>query len=100
MVLILIIANEDGRLQMFVVGTNNALYYKTQTSSGSRYMVRMDLSWGVIKADTSPVVARNNDGRLQVFVVGTNNALYYKTQTSLAEYMVFSMDISRRTFDR
>ena len=26
--------NSDDRLQAFVVGTNNALYYKTQTSSG------------------------------------------------------------------
>ena len=37
---------------------------------------------GIIKADTSPVVARNNDGRLQVFLVGTNNQLQYRTQTS------------------
>jgi hypothetical protein len=78
-----VIANDDGRLQAFVVGTNNALYYKTQTAAGSS---TWSSSWtslgGGIKADTSPDVARNSDGRLQVFVVGTNNALYYKTQTS------------------
>jgi hypothetical protein len=78
-----VIANDDGRLQAFVVGTNNALYYKTQTAAGSS---TWSSSWtslgGGIKADTSPDVARNSDGRLQVFVVGTNNALYYKTQTA------------------
>ena len=77
-----VIANDDGRLQAFVVGTNNALYYKTQASPGSSTWSGWTSIGGVIKTDTSPVVARNNDGRLQVFVVGTNNALYYKTQTS------------------
>jgi len=78
-----VIVNSDGRLQVFVVGTNNQLYYKTQASAGSS---TWSSSWtslgGGIKADISPAVARNNDGRLQVFVVGTNNQLYYKTQRS------------------
>ena len=75
--------NSDGRLQAFVIGTNNQLYYKTQTAAGSS---TWSSGWtslgGGIKADTSPAVARNSDGRLQVFVVGTNNQLYYKTQSS------------------
>ena len=75
--------NSDGRLQAFVVGTNNALYYRTQSSPNSN---TWSSSWtslgGGIKADSSPAVAINNDGRLQVFVVGTNNQLYYKTQSS------------------
>ena len=77
------IANSDGRLQVFVVGTNNQLLYKTQSSPNSN---TWSPAWtslgGGIKADTSPAVARNSDGRLQVFVVGTNNALFYKTQSS------------------
>gem|GEM_PF-1817188 len=75
--------NSDGRLQAFVVGTNNALYYRTQSSPNSN---TWSSSWtslgGGIKADSSPAVAINNDGRLQVFAVGTNNQLYYKTQSS------------------
>ena len=75
--------NSDGRLQAFVIGTNNQLYYKSQTGAGSS---TWSSGWtslgGGIKADTSPAVARNSDGRLQVFVVGTNNQLYYKTQSS------------------
>jgi predicted Zn-dependent protease len=78
-----VIATDDGRLQVFVVGTNNQLYFKTQTSPGSS---TWSSSWtslgGGVKADTSPAVARNSDGRLQAFVVGTNNQLYYKTQSS------------------
>jgi predicted Zn-dependent protease len=78
-----IIANSDGRLQAFIVGTNNQLYYKTQTTAGSSTWSSSWTSLGSgIKADTSPAVARNSDGRLQVFVVGTNNQLYYKWQTA------------------
>ena len=78
-----VIANSDGRLQVFVVGTNNQLYYRSQTAADSSSWTS---SWtslgGAIRADTSPAVARNNDGRLQVFMIGTDNALYYKTQTA------------------
>jgi predicted Zn-dependent protease len=78
-----IIANSDGRLQAFIGGTNNQLYYKTQTTAGSSVW---SSSWtslgGGIKADTSPAAVRNSDGRLQVFVVGTNNQLYYKWHTA------------------
>ena len=35
--------NNDGRLQVFVVGTNNQLYYKTQTSPNSNTWSRMDI---------------------------------------------------------
>ncbi len=77
------IANNDGRLQVFVVGTNNQLYYKTQSAPNSN---TWSTTWtslgGGVKADTSAAVARNNDGRLQVFGVGNNNALFYKTQTA------------------
>jgi hypothetical protein len=77
------IANNDGRLQVFVVGTNNQLYYKTQSAPNSdTWSTAWTSLGGGIKADTSPAVARNNDGRLQVFGVGNNNALYYKTQTA------------------
>ena len=79
----IVIANNDGRLQVFVVGTNNQLYYKTQSSPNSdTWSPAWTSLGGGIKADTSPAVARNNDGRLQAFVVGANNQLYYKTQSS------------------
>jgi hypothetical protein len=78
----IVIENDDGRLQAFVVGTNNQLYYKTQTAADSSTWTGWTSLGGGIKADTSPSVPRNSDGRLQVFVGATNNQLYYKTQTS------------------
>ena len=89
--------NNDGRLQVFMIGTDNALYYKTQTGAGSSSWTS---SWtslgGAIREDTSPAVARNNDGRVQVFMIGTDNALYYKTQTAAGQlYVVFNMDLVR-----
>jgi hypothetical protein len=78
-----VISNNDGRLQVFVVGTNNQLYYKTQASPGSS---TWSSGWtslgGAIKADTSPTVARNSDGKLQIFIVSTNNGLYSISQTA------------------
>ena len=75
--------NNDGRLQVFMIGTDNALYYKTQTTAGGS---TWSSSWtslgGTIRANTDPVVIANSDGRLQVFVVGTNNQLYYRSQTA------------------
>ena len=78
-----VIANSDGRLQAFVIGTNNAVYYKAQSSpGGSTWSSSWTSLGGAVKADTGPAAARNTDGRLQAFVVGTNSALYYKTQSS------------------
>ena len=35
--------NNDGRLQVFVVGSNNGLFYKTQSSSGRQHLDWMDI---------------------------------------------------------
>ena len=75
--------NSDGRLEVFVVGTDNALHHKWQTSagSGSTWSNYQSLGGGV-KENSSPAVVRNADGRLDVFVVGTDNSLYHKWQSS------------------
>ncbi|MFZ0555373.1 MAG: Ig-like domain-containing protein, partial [Nitrososphaeraceae archaeon] len=79
-----VIANSDGRLQVFVIGTNNQIYYRSQTAAAgsSSWTSSWTSLGGAIREDTSPAVARNNDGRVQVFMIGTDNALYYKTQTA------------------
>jgi hypothetical protein len=63
--------NNDGRLQVFVVGTNNQLYYKTQTSADSS---TWSSSWtslgGKLRENTDPAVVPNSDGRLDAFVMG------------------------------
>jgi len=62
------------------VGTNNALYYKTQTSSGSNTWSGWSSLGGTIAG--SSAVTQNQDGRLEAFVVGANdNDLYHKWQT-------------------
>ena len=71
------IANNDGRLQVFVIGTKNSGTTKQPPHLTVIPGPHHGLLWVEgIKADTSPAVARNSDGRLQVFVVGTNNQLY------------------------
>jgi acylphosphatase len=68
--------NSDGRLEVFVVGADHALYHNFQQTAGSTS------SWsgftklgGFILSD--PAVGKNRDGRLEVFVVGSNNELYH-----------------------
>jgi hypothetical protein len=69
-------------LELFIVGTDNGLWHKWQTSPGSSTWSAYESLGGTVKTGADPVAISNSDGRLQVFVVGTNNALYYKTQTS------------------
>ena len=63
-----VLENDDGRLQMFVVGTNNQLYYKTQTSPGSSTPSWISISGG-LRDVTDPAVIANRDGRLQICLV-------------------------------
>jgi glucose/arabinose dehydrogenase len=74
--------NSDGRLEVFVVGPDNALYHKWQTAAGSNTWSGWSSLQGGIKSNTDPAVVRNSDGRLEVFVVGSNNQLYHKWQSS------------------
>jgi Domain of Unknown Function (DUF1080)/F5/8 type C domain/Bacterial Ig domain len=74
--------NSDGRLEVFVIGTNHALYHKSQivASGGSGWTGYSTLGGNII---SNPVVARNSDGRLEVFVIGTNHALYHVSQLTV-----------------
>jgi acylphosphatase len=72
--------NSDGRLEMFVVGTDNAVWHNSQT-------VPHDMPWsgwaslgGVVTSE--PAVALNTDGRLEVFARGTDNAVWHNWQTA------------------
>jgi len=62
------------RLDVFVRGSNGALYWKYCQNGWS--------SWqslgGQLAAGTGPAVASWSAGRLDVFVAGTNGALYHK----------------------
>ena len=75
------VASADGHLSVFTVGTNNQLYYKTQTTAcSSTWSSTWTSLGGPVRANTDPVVIANSDGRVQVFVEDVSNQLYYKMQ--------------------
>ncbi len=72
--------NVDGRLELFGIGTDNALWHIWQTvPHGGPWSAWTSLG-GVVTSD--PAVAVNTDGRLEVFARGTDNALWHIWQTA------------------
>ena len=71
-------ANNDGRLEAFARGTDNALWHCWQMTPGGTWS-----GWasrgGVITS--VPCVSPNADGRLEVFARGTDGALWHIWQT-------------------
>ena len=78
-----VIANADGRLQVFVVGADNALYYKSQISAGSNTWSEWQPLSGALRDNSNPAVILNFDGRLETFVIGSgSNSVFHKFQNS------------------
>jgi hypothetical protein len=75
----------DGRLVVFVRGTDNGLWYKWQTTPNGGWSAWHSLG-GTLT--TAPVVAKHPDGRLEIFVRGTDGAVWHKWQHS--QYGVWS----------
>jgi acylphosphatase len=71
--------NADGRLEVFVRGSDNALHHKWQVARNNGWSGWSSLG-GVIQG--APAVGRNKDGRLEVFVRGSDGALYHKWQVA------------------
>jgi hypothetical protein len=71
--------NEDGRLEAFVRGTDQALWHKWQTAPNSGWSGWLS-EGGVLTSDIA--VGHNADGHLEVFVRGTDNALWHNWQTT------------------
>lgn len=75
------IKNQDGRLQVFVLGLDNAIYTNQETTPGSG-------TWsgftGIVTGPNLQVIAgaRNLDGRIQIFYRGSDNALWYVVQNA------------------
>ena len=72
--------NADGRLEVFVRGTDNALYNRWQTAPNNGWSANWGNLGGVLTSNIA--AARNADGRLEVFVRGTDNALWHRWQTA------------------
>jgi len=72
--------NSDGRLEVFGIGTDNALWHTWQAAPHSGPWSGWASLGGVITSD--PAVFDNSDGRLEVFARGTDNALWHIWQTA------------------
>jgi hypothetical protein len=72
-------SNKDGRLEVFVRGTDGGLWHIWQTAPNDGWSGWASLGGGLT---SNPCVIRNADGRLEVFVRGTDNALWHKWQTA------------------
>jgi hypothetical protein len=76
--------NQDGRLEVFVIGADGALWHIWQTSPGGTWG-----SWASLGAQSSsvtvigdPFVTENGDGRLEAFAIGSDDALWHTWQVS------------------
>ncbi|MDQ4074334.1 MAG: hypothetical protein M3162_08550 [Thermoproteota archaeon] len=79
---IVVMCTHDGRLEVFVVGNDKALYHRWQESPGGRWNGNWESLGGNWPDGSDPVVVLNSDGRLEVFMVGTNKELYHRWQES------------------
>jgi len=76
--------NDDGRLEIFVNGSDGALWHMWQLTAGGGWG-----SWSSLGSPSSleigsftPFVAENDDGRLEAFAVGSDGALWHTWQIS------------------
>jgi acylphosphatase len=75
-----VVCNSDGRLEVFGVGMDKALWHIWQTAPhAGPWSAWSSLSGGI---DSFPAVAVNVDGRLEAFVRGNDNALWHMWQTA------------------
>jgi hypothetical protein len=80
--------NADGRLEVFMVGSDQRLHHRWQTSRNSTTGIwdwyRQWDPFGKQQwpLSSNPAVARNADGRLEVFMVGSDGQFYHTWQTS------------------
>jgi hypothetical protein len=72
-------SNGDGRLEVLVRGSDNALWHIWQTAPNNGWSGFRSLG-GVLTSNIA--VGRNADGRLEAFVRGTDNALWHTWQTA------------------
>jgi cellulose biosynthesis protein BcsQ len=71
--------NADGRLEVFVLGSDGRLWHICQTAVCSDSWGEWQSLGGILQSP--PAVGKNADGRIQVFVRGTDGRLYYTQQS-------------------
>jgi hypothetical protein len=74
--------SDDERLGIFVVNSDNAVYFKRQTIAGSDTWTGWTYLGASVRLDADIEAGKNLDGRLAAFVVNNDNAVYYKGQAT------------------
>lgn len=72
-----VVSGYDGRLEVFVRGTDNALWFAAQTSPGGSWTPLVSLG-GVIISNPTAVV--DSTGHIAVFAVGGDTAVWTRSQ--------------------
>lgn len=68
--------NKDGRLELFYINADDAIYHNWQVSPGGNWS-----GWSALGGKAKELtVAQNQDGRLQIFCIGIDDAFYYNIQ--------------------
>jgi hypothetical protein len=70
----------DGRLEVFVLGTDHSIWHLAQTTGASRSWTGWNGLGGY--SISNPATARDADGRIELYVGGRDNMLWYRAQTS------------------
>jgi hypothetical protein len=80
------VRNADGRLEVFVPGSDRALWHIWQTTPNGTWS-----SWASLgtpsnmQSSPGPIAGKNADGRIEVFVVGSDDALWHIWQTTAGD---------------
>lgn len=73
--------NQDGRLEVFVIGVDERIYHIWQTAPSNGWS-----NWNVMGSalDTARAIAvgNNQDGRLEVFIIGVDGFVHHIWQTA------------------
>lgn len=78
-----IATNSDGRLEIFVRGTDNNIYHTWQTAANGDWIPNwVEMTGNTVPFAGSPVVTMNSNGRFEVFVRGSDNNVYHTWQVA------------------
>jgi hypothetical protein len=77
-------SNLDGRLELFIVGADSALWHRWQTAPNNGWSdwSSLDAPSGVELVHLPPTLAPNADGRLELFIIGSDGTLWHLWQTT------------------
>jgi hypothetical protein len=75
-----VVLSNDFTLQVFLTGTDNALWHIVQSPNDTQVWSAWEILGGYLTSD--PAVVTNNDGKAETFVLGGDHALWHKVETA------------------